>query len=141
REYFVIEDKSAVDTDLPHDLVVREEGFTARYIKLIVVSLPYSQTACVSALRIFGLGHREPPPAAAAIKTVWESDIDINVSWEGGAMGYNVLWGFAADKLYHSYQVFDKKAHIGGLVKGQPVYLRLDSFNENGITEGETIKV
>jgi hypothetical protein len=37
--------------------------------------------------------------------------------------------------------VFDKKAHIGGLVKEQPMYLRLDSFNESGITEGKTIKV
>jgi hypothetical protein len=141
RDYVVIEDKSAVSTDLPHDLVVREDGFTARYIKLTVLSLPYSQAACVSGLRVFGLGHGEMPPAAANVEAVRESDIDISVTWDGSATGYNALWGFAADKLYHSYQVFGTKAHIGGLVKGQPVYLRVDSFNESGITEGETIKV
>jgi hypothetical protein len=147
KGYFIIEDKNAASTDLPHDLVVREEGFTARYIKLIVLSLPYSQTVCVSGLRVFGKvcpgrpGHGEAPPAADNIEAVRESDIDIGVTWDGSAMGYNVLWGFTADKLYHSYQVFDKKIHIGGLVKGQPVYLRVDSFNESGITESETIKL
>jgi hypothetical protein len=25
------------------------------------------------------------------------------------------------------------------MVKGEPVYLRVDSFNENGITEGKTV--
>jgi hypothetical protein len=141
KEYFVIEDKSAVTTDLPHDLVVREGGFLARYIKLTVVSLPYLQAACVSGLRVFGIGHGEAPVTAGNVEAILESDIDISVSWDGNAAGYNVLWGFAADKLYHSYQVFDKKVKIGGLVKGQPVYLRVDSFNENGITEGATLKV
>jgi hypothetical protein len=56
-------------------------------------------------------------------------------------MGYNVLWGFEADKLYHSYLVFDTQVKIGGLVKDQPVYLRVDSFNESGITEGKAVKV
>jgi hypothetical protein len=141
KEYFVIEDKSAVNTDLPHDLVVRKGGLTARYIKLTVMSLPYSQAACVSGLRVFGLGNGEAPPAASNVETVWESDLDISVSWDGNATGYNVLWGFAADKLYHSYMVFDTKVKIGGLVKGRPVYLRVDSFNESGITEGKTVKL
>ena len=26
---------------------------------------------------------------------------------------------------------------IGALMKGEPVYIRVDAFNENGITEGE----
>jgi hypothetical protein len=106
-----------------------------------VVSLPYAQAACVSGLRVFGIGHGEAPSVAGNIETVGESDIDISVSWDGSATGYNVLWGFAADKLYHSYMVFDTKAKIGGLVKCQPVYLRVDSFNESGITEGKAVKV
>jgi hypothetical protein len=141
KKYFVIKDKSTVTTDLPHDLVVRENGLSARYIKLTVVSLPYSQAACVSGLRVFGIGHGEAPPTVKNVETEWESDIDISVSWNGNATGYNVLWGFAADKLYHSYQVFDTKVKIGGLIKDQPVYLRIDSFNESGITEGKAVRV
>ena len=38
--------------------------------------------------------------------------------------------------------VFGKhKQSIGALIKGQPVYVRIDVFNEVGITEGEVIKV
>jgi hypothetical protein len=136
EKYFVIEDKSTVDTDLPHDLVVREGGFKARHIKLTVVSLPYSQAACVSGLRVFGLGHGTPPRPARDVTVVRKGDMDIAVSWDGDGSGYEVLWGFAPDKLYHSYQVLKRSAHIGGLVKGQPVYLRVDSFNESGITKG-----
>ena len=50
-----------MSTDLPHDLVVLETGIQARYIRLTVESLPYGQAACVSGLRVFGLGHGEPP--------------------------------------------------------------------------------
>lgn len=54
----------------------------------------------------------------------------------------NILWGNAPEKLYHSYMVFGKtKQKIGALIKGEPVYLRIDTFNESGITEGQIIKV
>lgn len=53
-------------------------------------------------------------------------------------VGYNVLWGFAPDKLYHSYMVFgSNEVTIGALIKGEPLYVRVDSFNETGITEGD----
>ncbi|WP_110930428.1 discoidin domain-containing protein [Paenibacillus bouchesdurhonensis] len=42
REYFIIED---VDTDLSHDLNVRENGIKARYIRCMVNELPYNQAA------------------------------------------------------------------------------------------------
>jgi len=55
------------------------------------------------------------------------------------AAGYNILWGYAPDKLYHSYMVFGKTSQrIGALIKGESVFVRVDTFNENGITEGKT---
>ena len=61
------------------------------------------------------------------------------VSWDDtGAVGYNVLWGYAPDKLYHSYMIFGaREKKIGALMKGKPVWIRVDAFNEVGITEGE----
>ena len=48
----------------------------------------------------------------------------------------------APNKLYHSYMVFGKNSQrIGALVKNRPLYVRVDTFNENGITEGEVKKV
>lgn len=57
----VLEDKSRADTGLPHDLVVREEGLSARYVRFRVLSLPYGQTP---ASRAFGSSalQREPDP-------------------------------------------------------------------------------
>ena len=54
--------------------------------------------------------------------------------------GYNILWGHSADKLYHSYMIFGKKEQqIGALVKGTDYFVRVDAFNESGITEGEVV--
>lgn len=64
-----------------------------------------------------------------------------NVS-QSVTLGYNILWGHRPDKLYHSYMVMgteivDKR--IGALIKGQHCFVRVDAFNENGITVSRTI--
>lgn len=141
QTYFIIEDKRRADTDLPHDLIVREDGLQARFIRLTVESLPYRQAACVSGLRIFGLGHGCAPDAAKNVTATMVSHTDIQLSWDGDAIGYNVLWGYAPDKLYHCRQVFANAASIGGLTKGQSIYVRIDSFNDSGITEGLTVHI
>lgn len=59
-----------------------------------------------------------------------------------GATGYNVLWGSSPQKLYHSYMCFENELRVGALVQGRRYYVRVDAFNENGITEGkETVLV
>lgn len=142
-EYFVIEDKSEVDTDLPHDLVVKEFGVKARYIRCTVKELPHNQHACISGLRVFGIGTGELPDKVTDVQLRLLSELDLSVTWESDdAVGYNVLWGFAPDKLYHSYMVLgSKNIVIGALIKDQPVYVRVDAFNEIGISEGEVYKV
>lgn len=139
EEFFMIEDKSQVETDLPHDLIVREDGIRARYIRLTIIELPYDQNACVSGLRVFGLGEGEKPDPVSEVTAVRKGALDLEVSWEGSAAGYVVEWGHSPEKLYHSWQVFQPSAHIGGLVKGQDVYIRVDSFNDSGITHGKVV--
>lgn len=143
KEYFVIEDKSEAMTDLPHDLIVREDGIKARYIRCTVKELPYNQAACISGLRVFGRGLGELPKKVRGVHAELVSDLDLYVRWEPtDAVGYNVLWGHAPNKLYHSYMVLGShEVTIGALVKGQPIYVRVDVFNEVGITEGEVIEV
>lgn len=135
--YSVIEDKSEADTDLSHDLVVRETGEKLRYLRLTIMEVPYGQKPCVSGLRAFGIGNGEKPDVPA-FQAVRDGDLDMDVEMSGkNAMGYNILWGHRPDKLYHSCMVFDAKKRIGALVKGQNYFVRVDAFNENGITEGE----
>jgi hypothetical protein len=77
------------------------------------------------------------------VQVRFDGYLDMTVSWTAAdAVGANVLWGYAPDKLYHSCIVYGRcEQRIGALVKSQPVYVRVDTFNENGITIGEGLKV
>ena len=141
--WFVIEDKSQAQTDLPHDLVVREDGIQVRYLKLTQMQVPYDQIPCISGLRVFGKAEG-PLPAVPTFTAVRTGDLDMEVevtSERGDTVGYNILFGSAPDKLYHSYMIFGEKQRIGALVKGRGYFVRVDAFNECGITEGTCVEV
>ncbi len=140
EHYFTIADKRDADSDLPHDLIVMEDGCQARYLKLTVLALPYGEEICVSGIRAFGLCDGACPAQVTHVEAERLSDLDILFRWEGQqAVGYNILWGYAPDKLYHSYMVLEKtEQKIGALIKGQPLFYRIDAFNECGIMEGAT---
>jgi hypothetical protein len=143
KEWFVIADKSGAQTDLPHDLILREEGFRVRFLRLSDMAVPYGQQPCVSGLRVFGLGHGEKP-TVPAFTTRRESDLDMTVSIEAqkNTLGYNILFGNSPEKLYHSYMVFQAgEKRVGALIKGRDYYVRVDAFNESGITEGTCIQL
>ncbi len=137
--YHTVCDKSSAETDLPHDLIVVEEGFKARYLKLSVLEVPYNQKPCISGFRVFGKSEGALPAKPEFIVTR-TSDLDMKVEITGDGVGYNILWGHREDKLYHSCLTFDKTQNIGALIKGQNYYVRVDAFNECGITKGEVLK-
>ncbi|MCF0129825.1 MAG: family 43 glycosylhydrolase, partial [Pseudobutyrivibrio sp.] len=140
-EYFMIEDKHDTDTDCPHDFLVREDGFEARFLKLTVFEVPYNQTATVSGIRVFGNGSGSKPKAPS-FDAERISDLQMEVTIapeEDDAVGYNILWGSAPDKLYHSWMTFEKSQVIPALVKDRHYYVRVDAFNESGITEGPVL--
>lgn len=138
--FAVIEDKTKADTDLSHDLVVREKGIRLRYLRLRNMEVPYALKPCISGLRVFGLGDGRVPEEPA-FQAVRKGDLDFEIEMEAvGAAGFNILWGSAPDKLYHSCMTFKKKQKIGALMKDRSCYVRVDAFNENGITEGTKIQ-
>lgn len=143
--YEVLEDKSGAVTDLPHDFIVKEQGIKVRYIKLTIYEVPYQQKPCISGLRVFGTGDGEKPQNAEFTVARSENGLDMTVSAKAEqATGYNILWGHKKDKLYHSYLVYGEKLkekRIGALIKDKNYYVRVDTFNENGITEGNTVKM
>ena len=143
ERWFMIEDKSDAQTDLSHDLIVREHGFAARYLRLSDMAVPYGQNPCVSGLRVFGLGDGEKPaaPAFTAART-GDLDMTVMISEKPDTLGFNILFGASPEKLYHSYMVFAAGSHrIGALIKGREYYVRVDAFNEKGFTEGACIKL
>ena len=141
--WFVIEDKSRADTDLSHDLILREDGIALRYLRLSDMAVPYGQAPCVSGLRVFGLGEGDAPaePQFTAKRT-GDLDMDVTIQPQADALGYNILFGSSPEKLYHSYIVFHAGVQrVGALVKGRDYFVRVDAFNECGITEGHCIKM
>ena len=143
NEFSVIEDKMNAETDLPHDCVIREDGIRIRYLKLTVGELPYNETPCISGLRVFGKADGELPGQTKEVGVLPDGPLNMTVSWkEDDAVGHNILWGYSPDKLYHSYLVFGKNCqNIGALIEGEPVYVRVDAFNESGITEGVVVQL
>lgn len=143
KDWFVIEDKSHAQTDLSHDLILREEGIRVRFLRLSDMAVPYGQQPCISGLRVFGLGQGEKP-AAPVFTAKRENDLDMTVSVQSqeNTLGYNILFGSSPDKLYHSYMTFKAgDQRIGALIKGRDYFVRVDAFNENGITEGTCIQL
>ena len=143
ENWFVIEDKSEAKSDLSHDLILREEGFDARYLRLSNMAVPYGQNPCVSGLRVFGLGEGDKPAQARFYaERIEDLDMLVSVADQEDALGWNILFGSSPEKLYHSYMVFAPgPRRIGALIKGRDYYVRVDAFNESGITEGVCAKL
>ena len=141
--WFVIEDISEAKSDLSHDLILREEGFDARYLRLSNMAVPYGQNPCVSGLRVFGLGEGDKPAQARFYaERIEDLDMLVSVADQEDALGWNILFGSSPEKLYHSYMVFAPgPRRIGALIKGRDYYVRVDAFNESGITEGVCAKL
>ncbi|QTE67957.1 family 43 glycosylhydrolase [Clostridiales bacterium] len=143
KAWFVITDKSDAQTDLSHDLILREEGFRVRFLRLSDISVPYGRQPCISGLRVFGLEHGEKP-AVPVFTARRDSDLDMTVSIQpqDHTLGYNILFGNSPEKLYHSYMVFQTgEKRVGALIKGRDYFVRVDAFNESGITEGTCIQL
>lgn len=144
----MIEDKSEAMTDLPHDFIVKEKGIKVRYVKLTILQVPYNVTPCISGLRIFGIGDGSKPqiPGYSIHRSDDRLDLLVDIENTADATGYNILWGHAKDKLYHSYQIYKDdgeltQKRIGALVKAQDYFVRVDAFNENGIAHGKVTKL
>jgi hypothetical protein len=139
QNWCTLEDKSQAETNLCNDFIMLDEAAELRYIRLTVLEMPFNQPATVCGLRVFGHGNGEVPAAVKNVKAVHDGDLNMIVSWDSDeSVGHNILWGYTPDKLYHSYMVLGRdEQNIGALMKGEPVYVRVDTFNENGITEGE----
>lgn len=119
------------------------EGISARFVRVTGGELPYGQVMRISGLRVFGNGSGEKCAAAQA-KAKRINDLEAVVSWEPieNAQGCNVRYGIAPDKLYMSWMVYGAdEVKLTTLIKGQEYYVCVDSFNENGITPGQIIKV
>jgi hypothetical protein len=139
EQWTILADKRNAITDLSHDFIVMESGVQTRFVRLTVTEVPFGVPACVSGLRVFGKGGGKKP-AQADFTAERISDLDFIVTAAcPDALGFNILWGNDEDHLYHSYLVMGNSLNekrIGALIRNHHYAVRVDTFNENGITEG-----
>ena len=94
-------------------------------------------------LRVFGTGEG-PPPATPAEVSVARSNDGLNATVQfdrvPGALGYNVRWGVAPDRLFLTYQVWDDamgdrgEVEVRALNKGVDYWFAVEAFSPSGVS-------
>lgn len=140
ENWFTLDDRSSADTDLPHPYLVLPENTRLRYVRLTGVERPYGSRLAVSGLRVFGKGSGKKTAAVKKAKANrGDKGRSCKLFWPESpeAMGYNVRFGIAPDKLYNCCQVYgENHVRLITLNAGVPYWFAVDAFNENGITPG-----
>lgn len=125
--------------DRPNAYVELPEPVRARYVRYEHVYVAAAHLA-ISDLRVFGNGDGGPPATPTGFTVRRDTDPrNAFVTWEPveGAVGYNVRWGIAPDKLYLTYQVFadaPTELEIRALNRGVGYHFAVEAFNENGVS-------
>ncbi len=71
----------------------------------------------------------------------------VTVQWHPvtGAVGYNVRWGIAPDRLHSTYQVFadqPTRLEVRALNAGVSYHVAVEAFDENGVSSlSETVPI
>ncbi len=130
--------------DRPNAYVELPRPVRARYVRYehVYVASPH---LAVSDFRIFGNGDGPPPQTPARFAVRRDTDPrNAFLTWQpvAGAVGYNVLWGIAEDKLYQTYQVFadaGSRLELRALSVGQGYSFAIEAFDENGVSARSTV--
>jgi xylan 1,4-beta-xylosidase len=140
KQWEKIVDLTPEKRDRPNAYLELEKPVRTRFIKYEHVYVA-SPNLAISDIRVFGNGLGKAP--ATPSKFTAKRDVDPRnafISWQKvtGAVGYNILWGIAEDKLYQTYQIWsDEPAtkEIRALSKGVSYYFAVEAFNENGVSK------
>jgi hypothetical protein len=136
----ILVDRTAPHEDLTHEYFEFDKPLTARLIRLENMAVPGGALA-VSGLRVFGSGNGDCPRPVASFSVERDPKDGRHavLSWSPSARaaGYLVRFGIAPDKLYQHVQVDGETSlEIRSLNRGVAYTFAIDSYNENGITQG-----
>ncbi|MEJ7810891.1 MAG: family 43 glycosylhydrolase [Gemmatimonadaceae bacterium] len=140
RTWRTIADLSREGRDRPNAYIELPTPVRARWVRYEhgYVAAP---NLAVSDFRVFGNGASRPPATPAGLTARRDADPrNAAITWRPvrGAVGYNALWGIAADKLYQTYQVFADRGsslELRALTVGQAYWVAIEAFSENGVSK------
>jgi hypothetical protein len=140
KSWKILSDKTTNKTDVPHDYIEFRVPVSARYIRLTNYHVPDGKFA-ISGLRIFGKGGGKlsQPVSSFTAERDRTDARNVLLKWQKNknAIGYNIRYGTAPDKLYLNYQIIGSDSiTIHSLNSLQKYYFSIDAFNENGVTKG-----
>ena len=133
-------DLSGEKRDRPNAYIELKTPVVTRMVKY-VHGYVASPNLAISDLRVFGRGTGPLPDTPQHLKARRDSDErNAFLFWDkvSGAVGYNILWGVQAGKLYETYQVFADEPsalEIRALTVGQKYTFAIEAFNENGVSK------
>ena len=143
KTWKTLADKTQNKTDAPHDYLELKTPVKARYVRLTNYRVP-DGTFALAGLRIFGNAGGKAPSVVESINAARSASdrcvVKLNWKKSPGATGYNIRYGTAKDKLYHTYQVLGAESlTIGSLNSLQKYYFTIYAFNENGVVKSKNI--
>jgi hypothetical protein len=130
--------------DRPNAYFQLSSPVSARYVRYVHGHVGAGHLA-ISDLRIFGNAGGPAPRAPGNVGAVRIEPRTMTVNWRRvpGAVGYNVRWGLAPDRLNLCYQVFADRGttlDIRSLNAGVRYYVTVEAFDENGVSQpGKTV--
>ena len=143
KKWKTLVDKSNNTIDAPHDYIQLAKPVKTHFIRLTNLKVPDGKFA-VSGLRVFGTCDKKPAQAVSEFEAERGDDrrtVTLSWNYDSDAVGYNIRFGNQPDKLYQNYMVYgENKLVIRSLNADIPYYFAIDAFNENGVSEGTTIK-
>lgn len=142
----MILDKSGNTVTNPHDFTVLPEPVEARYVKVECVHSMNGVPFGVRDVRLFGHGDGVLPDAVASTQVTRDASDGrfAMLEWTPveNADGYVVRFGISPDFMNQTIQVKGKDENslcIHILTKGENYFYRVDTYNENGLTEGHVV--
>jgi xylan 1,4-beta-xylosidase len=141
RSWTTLADLSRETRDRPNAYIELPAARQVRYVRYVHgrVSAPH---LAISDIRVFGNGNANEKPVAMPESVTVRRDSDERnafVSWKpvAGAVGYNVRWGIAPDKIRQAYQVWadaPTTLEVRALNIGVDYWFSVEAFDENGVS-------
>jgi hypothetical protein len=139
EHWTTLADLSDSTRDRPNAYVELPQPQRLRFIRYVHKHVGARHLA-ISDLRVFGNADGAPPAAPTGVAATRGADSrDATVTWRPvpGAVGYNVRWGLAADRLHSTYQRFADQPTsftLRSLNRGVRYVLAVEAFDERGVS-------
>jgi hypothetical protein len=145
KTWNLIADLTKEKRDRPNAYIELASATKARWIKYEHQYVASPKLA-ISDIRVFGKGNGAAPKTPTGISAVRDTDTrNAFVKWEKvkDAVGYNIRWGIAPDKLYQTHQVWADQPttkEMRALNVGVQYFFAVEAFNENGVSKLSEVK-